>query len=99
MEVAHALKGKKLIQVKKIGKGELTFNKVDFFALYKIKILHLSRDKIAVGKFRAKIYGFPANQPNSKDKYTTSKAKDSNQTSGRRRTSRWKKRMIPGTFS
>ena len=61
LEVAHALKGKKLIQVNKT-KGELTFNKVDFFSLYKTKIVHLSRDKIAREKFRAKVYGYPSNQ-------------------------------------
>ena len=84
LEVTNALKSKKLIQVQKIGRGELIFVKVDFFALYKIKILHLARDKFALGNFSWQDFSFTCKSTrNSKDKYTASKAKDGSQKSGR----------------
>ncbi len=60
LELAHALSGARLIRTNKT-KGELTFVKEDFFSLYKTKILHLARDKVAREKFRAKVYGHSTN--------------------------------------
>lgn len=61
LEITLAFKGKKFIQVNR-AKGELTFAKVDFFAVYKQKILRLAKDKNARDRFRAEIYGYTANK-------------------------------------
>jgi hypothetical protein len=58
LDTARTLDGHGYIETNK-SKGELTFVKVAFFSLNKIKILRLARDNVARKKFRAKIYGGP----------------------------------------